>query len=277
MGIMKTTTQKKSMNNKLETPKKGKYIYGIIRHTGSIDFGHIGMGNPAEKVYGINFQDISAIVSNSPVIQYEARRVNLITHEKVLEEIMKQFTVLPVRFSTISQDEGNAIDIILKKDYHKFSELLNEMEDKKELGIKVLIQENTMLENILEKYDEIRNLKEKLLKLPADKTHYQRIKIGKMIAEALQHETEHYKNEILEVLSPLAEEVKINDSFSEQMLLNAAFLIKKSAESKFDKAVDELDEKNGHLLRYKYVGTLPPYNFVNLVISTKSIEDVLNR
>lgn len=271
MGIMKAITQKESMNNKLETPKKGRYIYGIIRHTGPIDFGHIGMGNPAEKVYGINFRDISAIVSNSTVIQYEARRVNLITHEKVLEEIMKEFTVLPVRFSTISEEDGNTIDMILKKDYHKFSELLNKMEDKKELGIKVLIQENTMLENILEKYDEIRNLKEKLIKLPADKTHYQRIKIGKMVAEALKHESEYYKNEILELLNPLAEEVKINDNFGEQMVLNAAFLIKKSIEAQFDEAVNKLDEKNGHLLKFKYVGTLPPYNFVDLVISTKSI------
>jgi len=55
------------------------------------------------------------------------------------------------------------------------------------------------------------------------------------------------------------------------MVLNAAFLIKNSMEPDFDKAVNDLDEKLGSLMTFKYVGTLPPYNFVNLVINTKGI------
>ena len=55
------------------------------------------------------------------------------------------------------------------------------------------------------------------------------------------------------------------------MILNAAFLIKNSIEAEFDKAVNDLDEKYGTLMTFKYVGTLPPYNFVNLVINTKNI------
>ena len=86
------------MINETETSKEGKYIYGIIRHDAPIEYGPIGMGTRADLVYGISFKGITAIVSNSPVIIYEARRVNMITHEKVLEEVMKQFTVLPVRF-----------------------------------------------------------------------------------------------------------------------------------------------------------------------------------
>ena len=55
------------------------------------------------------------------------------------------------------------------------------------------------------------------------------------------------------------------------MILNAAFLIKNIVEPEFDKAVNNLDEKYGNLMTFKYVGTLPPYNFVNLVINTKDI------
>ncbi|MEI7980479.1 MAG: GvpL/GvpF family gas vesicle protein, partial [Bacteroidota bacterium] len=91
------------MSKTPEFPEEGKYIYGIIRHTGPIEFGPIGIGKRADLVYGINYKGITAIVSNSPVMIYEARRVNLIAHEKVLEEMMKQYTVLPVRFSTISE------------------------------------------------------------------------------------------------------------------------------------------------------------------------------
>ena len=52
------------MENDAELPKEGKYIYGIIRHSGSIDFGPTGIGKRADLVYGIHYRDISAIVSN---------------------------------------------------------------------------------------------------------------------------------------------------------------------------------------------------------------------
>ena len=260
------------MSSETENPKEGKYIYGIVRHQGPIDFGPIGIGKRNDHVYGVCFKDITAVVSNSPIIQYEARRVNMTTHEKVLEEVMTRFTVLPVRFSTISEhDDDSGIVRILEKEYKKFSELLDKMDGKKELGLKVLAHDVPMFESIVEKYQEIKTLKNKLINLPVDKTHYQRMKIGEMVAEALKKETENYRVIILDRLSKLAEEVKTNDNYGELMILNAAFLIKNSIESEFDKAVNELDEMYGKLMTFKYVGTLPPYNFVNLVINTKGI------
>jgi hypothetical protein len=262
------------MSNLLEIPKEGKYIYGIIRHKGPINFGPIGMGKRGDLVYGIEYNGVTAIVSNTPIIEYEARRVNMIAHEQVLEEVMKLFTVLPVRFSTISEYSDNeGILRILEKEYNKFDELLSKMEGKKELGIKVLAyeQEALMYESILEKYDDIKLLRDKLINISADKSHYQRMKIGEMVAEALKKETENYRNIILETLNPLAEDVRINNNYGEMMILNAAFLIKNTSEPEFDKAVNDLDEKYGRLMTFKYVGTLPPYNFVNLVINTKGV------
>jgi len=260
------------MSNEQELPKEGKYIYGIIRNAEPINYGPIGMGKRADMVYGITYKGITAIVSNSPIIIYEARRVNMITHEKVLEEVMKQFTVLPVRFSTISEhndDEG--VMRILETDYRKFDELLTKMEGKKELGLKVLANEQAIYESIVEKYDDIRSLRNKLLHLPADKTHYQRMKIGEMVVEALKKETGNYRDIIMDALSPLTEDVKINDNYGEMMILNVAFLIKSTTEPEFDKAVNVLDEKYGNFMTFKYVGTLPLYNFVNLVINTKGV------
>lgn len=260
------------MSNNQEIPKEGKYIYGIIRSKDSVNFGPIGIGKRGDEVYGINYDSLCAVVSNSPIIQYEARRVNMIAHQKVLEEVMKQYAVLPVRFSTISEQNDDAgILKILEKDFKKFDDLLNKMEGKKELGLKILAHEAQIYEHIVEKYDEIRNLRAKLINLPADKTHYQRMKVGEMVAEALKKETENYKNIILDTLNPLAEDTKVNDNYGEMMVLNAAFLIKNTSEPTFDKAVTDLDEKYGRFMTFKYVGSLPPYNFVHLSINTKGI------
>jgi len=255
------------MENK-EATKVGKYIYGIIRNQGNIDLGPIGIGKRGDSVYGISYRNICAIVSNSPVIQYEARRVNLTAHEVVLEEIMKQYPVLPVRFSTIADtDDDSGIRKILERDYTRLSDMLDEIDGKKELGLKVIAIEEAIYPYILEKHADIRALKDKLIHLPADKTYYQRMKIGEMVEAALQKEKDYFKNCILDRLSPLATDIKINANYGERMLLNAAFLIRNETEADFDEIVSELDLQFGNMLSFKYVGTLPPYNFVNLVIN----------
>jgi hypothetical protein len=250
--------------------KEGIYLYCIIRHTGAVEFGPIGIGIRADRVYAINYKDICVVVSQSGAMRYEARRVNLTGHALVLEEVMKQFSVLPIRFSTISgsYDESKILKI-LEKEYDKFSDLLEKMEGKKELGLKVLALEEPIYKYILEKYDDIRALKEKLAKLDPAKAHYQLMKIGEMVEKALLKENLYFNDLIINALTPLVEEVKINDKYGERMILNAAFLIKNETEAEFDQVINALDEQYGSLLTFMYVGTLPPYNFVSLVINTE--------
>ena len=69
---------------------------------------------------------------------------------------------------------------------------------------------------------------------------------------------------IMSRLQPLAHSVAINENYGERMVLNAAFLVAKDAESRMDEAVQQLDGELGERLMFKYVGSAPPYNFVKL-------------
>jgi len=247
--------------------KEGKYIYCIIQNGNSIDFGPLGIGGRGDKVYTVGFKDISAVVSNSPIEKYSSTRENFISHERAIEEVMKDYTVLPVRFATITEDEEK-IKKILEKEYHKFKALLQKMRGKKELGLKAIFKEEVIYKEIVDKYKEIKNLKEALASRSPQATYYQRIKIGKMVEAALEKEKEIYKKDILDTLSPLAVKVKLNDTYGERMIMSSAFLVNEEKEEKFDQKVDEVHAKYGEKIRFKYVGTLPPFNFVNLMIMT---------
>lgn len=247
--------------------KEGKYIYCIASANGSKSFGPLGIGGRGDELYTVCFNDIAAVVSDSPIKKYPAARENFLAHEKAIEEVMKGHTVLPVRFCTITEDEEK-VKKILEKEFDKFKDLLNKFEGKKELGLKAIFKEE-IYKNILEKYEEIRILKEDMTKLPPEKAYYQRIELGRKVEAALKEEKEIYKGEILSALSPLAVEVKTNNPYGEMMLLSAAFLVEGQKESEFDQKVQELDARYGDKIRFKYVGTLPPFNFVNLTIKTE--------
>ncbi len=264
-----------SENTTEKTTKEGKYIYCIIELNEPKTFGPLGIGGRGDELYSICFNDIAAVVSNSPIKQYSIARDNLIPHERAIEEVMKTYTVLPVRFATIAEDEEK-VKAILERDYDKFLYLLKDIDGKKELGLKAIFKED-IYNYILEEYQDIKALKEKLQKLPPDKTYYERMEIGKMVELALEKERDIYKEDILNNLSPLAVEAKINNPYGERMIINAAFLVENNKEGEFDQKIQELDAKYGDKVRFKYVGTLPPFNFVNLVINTSTNPEQVKR
>lgn len=247
--------------------KEGKYLYCIIEIDKPQSFGPLGIGGRGDELHTICFQNIAAVVSNSPIIKYSVSRENMLAHEKAIEETMKKYTVLPVRFATIAEDEEK-VKKILEKEYDRFIALLKDMKGKKELGLKAIFKEDVIYRDILEKYKDINRLKEKVATLPPERTYYQRMEIGKMVEAALQKEKEIYKKDILNTLSPLAVEVKNNNTYGERMIIDAAFLVEEHKEPEFDQKVQELGEKHGNKIEFKYVGTVPPFNFVNLEIKT---------
>ena len=120
-----------------EAVKEGKYIYCIIEATVGKTFGSIGVGDRGDELHTICFNDIAAVVSNSPIIRYKVSRENTLAHEKAIEEVMKEHTVLPVRFATITEDEEK-VKKILEKEYGKFKDLLNKIEHNSKENVKAV-------------------------------------------------------------------------------------------------------------------------------------------
>ena len=257
--------------------EKGKYIYGIIRCSKpknflhaiigfvrwSKDFGRLGIGR--SRLYQISFNDIAAVVSNSSVTKsLKSSRNDMIAHERVLEAIMKKHTLLPVRFGVIAEN-AEGVKCVLRQGYSDFVELLDKVEGKKELSVSVSFNKEDIYKDLLEKYENIRILKEKIAKLPRETVHNQHMAIGKMIAACLDKEKELHKKVFLDVLSPLAVDVKNNGIYDELMILNSAFFIAKEMEAEFNQKVEELDKIYGGKLRFKLI-TAPPFNFATLKI-----------
>jgi len=245
----------------------GKYIYCIIGSGRPRSFGPFGIGGKGEELITICFDGIAAVVSNSPIMKYALSRENMIAHEKAIEEVMKEYHVLPVRFSTIAEDEEK-IAKILEKEHDRFAELLKTMAGKMELSVIAIFKEDVIYKDIAEKYQDIRAFKERIAGLPPEKTRGPLMEIGRRVEAALHQEREIHKKEILDTLTALSCDVKVNDNYGELMILKAAFLVERCREEEFDRKVNELAEKYVGKIRFKYVGTLPPFNFVNLVIET---------
>lgn len=248
--------------------QEGKYIYCIIDSDRQQSFGPLGIGGRGDELHTICFKGIAALVSDAPIKKYRVSRESSLAHEKAIETVMAEYTALPVRFATIAEDEEK-VRRILEKEHDRFKDLLGGIRDKIELGLKAIFKEGVIYKNILEKYEDIKWLKEKIAAIAPEKTHYLRMEIGRMVEEVLQKERQIVKDDIINTLSPLAVEVKTNDTYGELMIINAAFFVEKAKEADFDQQVQLLDDKYSEKATFKYVGPLPPFNFVNISINTE--------
>jgi len=248
--------------------KEGKYIYCIIDSDQPQSFGPLGIGGRGDQLHTICFNGIAALVSDAPLGKYRVSRENSLAHEKAIETLMAEYAALPVRFATVAEDEEK-VKRILEKEHDRFKDLLDSVTDKTELSLKAIFKEGVIYKDIQQKYENIRLLKEKIAAIAPEKSHYQRMEIGRMVEEALQKERQIVKDDILNTLSPLAVEVKTNNTYGELMIVNAAFFVEREKEADFDQQVQQLGDKYSEKVTLKYVGPLPPFNFVNITINTE--------
>ena len=112
----------------------GKYLYGIIRASEPPQIQTRGIGELGSAVTTVSYMSLAAVISDSPIIVFENSRRNMMAHTLVLEEVMRDFTLLPVRFGTIAHSAEAIQEQLLHRRYDELNQLLGEMEGRVELG-----------------------------------------------------------------------------------------------------------------------------------------------
>jgi len=246
--------------------KDGQYIYAIVATDEEKSFGPIGIGDRKDEVYTVCCKDIGAVISSSPVIKYSVTRANTMAHQKVMEEAMKYYSILPVRFGTIGEESDQIREKVLEARHDELKELLTYMEDKIEIGLKILwTDRETAFREIVDENRDIRMLRDRLMSKKA-RTQRDEVHLGEIVRNALGDKKESEKKAILGTLKGLCVEHKENNSFGDQMIANSAFLIRKDKEKEFDKVMDGLIMKYNGKMNFKYEGPVPPCNFVEIVV-----------
>jgi len=244
--------------------EEGKYLYCIIETNQARNFGPLGIGGRGDPVTTISHDELSGVISDAPIKKYATTRENTLVHEKAIEEVMRQgYTVLPVRFGTVA---GSAQDVrdVLRKRYREFKDLLRDMDNKVELGVKALwLDMEAIFGEILKEREDIKGLRDRAARHPARDSM---IQVGEMVQEALEKKKEKEAALLLDGVRKISADVRTNKTFGDNMFLNAAFLVDRSREKEFDNEIEAIRAKYEGRAKISYVGPAPPFNFVNIVI-----------
>jgi hypothetical protein len=244
-----------------EDSNKGKYVYCIIKTETPLGFGPLGIGAEPAETHTVNFRDIAAVVSRTPMVVQDPTRDNVLAHQRVNETVMQKHTVIPMSFGTVFKTDDDITEL-LRSAYDAFSDVLNKMQDKFEFGLKVLWDRDQIIREIEDEDEDIRRLKSEISSQKGS-TYFARMQYGRLIDAALQSRTERYVSEIFNALRDVSVASRSNKPIGDRMIMNAAFLVSREMEQAFDARVKEIGQQYDKLT-FKYTGPWPPYNFVNI-------------
>ena len=253
--------------------REGRYIYCIIGASQERNFGPIGIGGRGDDVSTIGYNDLSMIVSSHPLAKLTVNSDNMLSHERVIEAVMKEFDgVLPVRFGTIASN-ADEVRNLLGKRYGEFKNALKDMDHKVELGVKgVWKNMDVIFKEIVAENKAIKSTKENIQKEKHKKNIEAKMEVGKMVQKALEKKKQKEAESIVDALRRTAFDYKLNKTIGDEMFVNAAFLVDKGREKEFDNIMDDLGEKYKEKVKFMYTGPLPVFNFVNIVIYPEAWE-----
>jgi hypothetical protein len=246
--------------------REGKYIYCIIGTKQERNFGPVGIGGRGDEVLTIGYDDLSMVVSNHAMTKFVVNRENILAHEKVIEEVMKEFaSVLPVRFGTVASN-ADEVRNLLDRRHKEFKNLLRDMDHKIELGVKgVWKNMDVIFKEIIKENKEIKKAREKIQNDTGKKIQA-KMEVGKMVEQALVKKKQKEAEKLVDFLRRTVFDCKLNKTIADNMFMNAAFLVDKGREKEFDNIMDDLDDKYKARIKFIYAGPLPVFNFVNIVI-----------
>jgi len=254
-----------------EVHYEGKYVYCIMDGGEKQNFGKIGIGGTT--VYTIPYNNISAVVSDTPLREYEPSEANALAHEKVVEHVMQKHTVLPLGFGNIFINQ-NRVEWLLTKFYRTFRIYLKKLDGKVEMGVKVFYDLETARHNIENTNNEIKKIKEALTLERLKEDQFSRDKLvtaaARKFAEEVSKKAYEYGVRIYEVFGKVAVDSRLMKRIGDDMIMNGAFLVNKDEMAHFEKALETLRRKyENQGLKFQLSGPWPPYNFAHIQIGNK--------
>lgn len=246
--------------------EEGKYLYCLIEGNDTRNFGPIGIGGRDDEVTTISYQGLSAVISSVSLNKYVVSRETMTRHERVIEEVMKDCAVLPVRFYTVAPTVDE-IRSLLKRRYAEFRNLLRYLDNRVELGLKALWKDmEAVFRELAEEDGEVRALQEKIRGASAREVDAAKRALASRMKRLVEEKKAQEGEDLVAPLRRISVDVRLNKTRGDDMMCNAAFLVDKRWEREFDARVDQLTAAHADRVKFIYVGPAPPYSFVNVVV-----------
>lgn len=239
----------------------GLYVYAIVtadpdRMPGSL------AGVDGVTVETVAHGPVAAVVAAISLDRPPGRRADLMAHSAVLDALDASGPVVPVQFGTVLPDVQAVVDEVLAADAPRWTALLEALSGRRQLNLRASYNEAAVLQEVVTESAEVAALRERTRGLPDDVGHADRVRLGELVARAVEAKREDDTAVLMEVVLPHVVSWSDRGGQGVDHLLDVAFLVDDDQRGAFEDELEALAEAWHERVRLQLVGPVPPYDFV---------------
>lgn len=186
----------------------------------------------------------------------------LLLHRKVIEELMRTTTVLPVRLGTVLEDDV-AIGSLLRGSGNLLRTKWEHFRDSVEVDISATWNIDEILSEVAVD-PEVSAAKSAAMTAPVELRSEAVLGVGRLVQNKLDERRSELEFKVLENLRPYANDLQLNSVVSDEIVCNIALLVDRGQTEDIDGALNRLDAELEGRINFQRLGPLPPYNFATV-------------
>jgi hypothetical protein len=239
----------------------GWFVYGVARPDLVVPDGLVGVDDqPVQLLRGL---EVAAIAGVALLDRPPGRRAEILAYSSVLDTLAVPGPVAPVRFGSLFADDQDVADHLLAPpSTEALSELLDELTGRVQLSLSASYHQEALLAGLVASSPEIARLRERTRDLPEEASYAYRVRLGELVAAAVDAERSVDAGMLLDAVEPLCAAVADKPGRGMDGVLEAALLVDNDRWEALEQVLEDLAEQVHERIRLRLVGPTAPYDFV---------------
>jgi gas vesicle protein GvpL/GvpF len=240
----------------------GTYVYGIVPADVELNSGVRGVGNPPGEITLVRSGDLAALVSEVDVTKPLGTPEDLQAHQEILDAVVTETPVLPLRFGAVLTGEDAVATELLEANHDEFAEILPQLEGSAQFVVRGRYAEEAILAEILSENSAAARLADRIRGADPEASRKLRIQLGEIVNNAVADKRQADTHLLMSAMKGHCMASVTRDATSELDAVYAAFLLNAGQAAELERVLADLSDRWSGRVELSILGPMAPYDFV---------------
>jgi hypothetical protein len=242
--------------------KTGTYVYGIVPGDVKLNSGIHGVGDPPGEIRLVRSGDLAALVSEVDLTGPLGTPDDLQAHEEILDSVVTEAPVLPLRFGAVLTSEDAVAEELLDDNHDEFAAALRQLEGCAEFVVRGRYEEPAILEEILSRNSAAARLANQIRGADPEATRELRIQLGEIVNNAVADKREADTRLLLSAMKDHGVASVVRPATNDLDAVYVAFLVEADQAGELERVLTDLSDRWQERVQLTIIGPMASYDFV---------------
>ena len=238
------------------------YVYGMVPGDVELNSGVPGVGDPPGEIRLVRSGDLAALVSEVDITRPLGTPEDLQAHEEILDSVVTEAPVLPLRFGAVLPTEDAVAKELLEANHDEFAAALRQLEGCAEYVIRGRYAESAILEEVLSGNAAAARLGDQIRGADPDATRGLRIQLGEIINYAVADKRQADTRLLLSAIKDHCVASVVRAATNELDAVYVAFLVEAGQVGELERALADVGDRGRGRVEFSVLGPMAAYDFV---------------